>query len=205
MEPALRTDRFGCDMGDSSDMSSARDMTASGDLAATARGPRGAGAWIGQILLYALFALAIGVFSRWPEYQHLPPDTALVKLSIVHAGQRVGECRTLPMDELAKLPPNMRAPMDCPRGRSPVVVELDIDGAPAARVSAAPSGLSRDGASALYRRLAVAAGERVFSVRMSDDVNHEGFAYTLERRVELAPAQVVVIDFDADAGGITLR
>jgi hypothetical protein len=170
----------------------------------TAR-PRGAAAWAGQVLLYALFALVIGVFSHWPPYRHLAPDLALIKLSLVHAGQPVGDCRRLDPDELAKLPPNMRAPMQCPRERSPVTVELDIDGTPAARVAAQPSGLSRDGASAVYRRIPVTAGERLIQVRLRDDVRSPGFAYTLERRVTLAPAQVLVIDFQADHGGITLQ
>lgn len=167
--------------------------------------PRGLRAWAGQAVLYALFALVIGVFSHWPAYRHLAPDAALIKLSLVHVGKPVGDCRALSAAETARLPPNMRAPMKCPRERSPVTVELDIDGAPAVRVTAAPSGLSRDGASALYRRLPVAAGERLLQVRLRDDVRHPGFAHTLERRVRLVPAQVLVIDFDAEKGGITLR
>lgn len=166
---------------------------------------RGAAAWAGQALLYGLFALAIGVFSHWPVYRHLAPDAALIKLSLVHAGKPVGDCRPLTPDELAKLPPNMRAPSRCPRERSPVTVELDIDGAPAARATAQPSGLSRDGASALYQRLPVIAGERLIQVRLRDDVRSPGFAYTLERRVTLRPAQVLVIDFEAEKGGITVQ
>ena len=162
-------------------------------------------AWVGQGVLYAAFAAVIGVFSHWPVYRHLPPDTALIKLSLVVAGKPVGDCRPLTAQELAKLPPNMRAPMKCPRERSDVVVELDIDGKPAARTVAPPSGLSRDGASAVYHRLAVPAGERLLQVRMRDDVRDPGFAHTLERRVTLAPAQVLVIDFDAEKGGITLQ
>ncbi len=50
---------------------------------------RGIGAWAGQVVLYVLFAAVLGLFSRWPVYHHLPPDTALVKLSMVHAGQPV--------------------------------------------------------------------------------------------------------------------
>lgn len=166
---------------------------------------RGAAAWLGQALLYGLFALAIGVFSHWPAYRHLAPDAALIKLSLVHAGRPVGDCRSQTPEELAKLPPNMRAPTRCPRERSPVTVELDIDGVPAARATAQPSGLSRDGASALYRRLPVTAGERLIQVRLRDDVRSPGFAYTLERRVTLAPAQVLVIDFQAEKGGITVQ
>jgi hypothetical protein len=73
------------------------------------------------------------------------------------------------------------------------------------RVAAQPSGLSRDGASALYHRLPVQAGERLIQVRLRDDVRSPGFAYTLERRVTLAPAQVLVIDFQAEKGGITVQ
>lgn len=169
------------------------------------RHPGGLRPWIGQALLYAAFALAIGVLSRWPEYRHLPPDTAVVKLSMVHAGKPVGECRRRTPEELAALPPNMRAPVECPRERSVLTVELDVDGEPAVRVQAPPSGLSRDGASAIYRRLTVPAGERLLAVRMRDDVRSPGFGYRLERRVRLAAGEVLVIDFDAEQGGITLR
>lgn len=173
-------------------------------LAATSS-VRGFGAWLGQGLLYGLFALVIGVFSQWPPYHHLAADGALIKLSIVHTGVPIGDCRTLSPAELAALPPNMRAPQSCPRERSPVSVEVDIDGEPAVRVEALPSGLSRDGASAIYARLPVIAGERLIAVRLRDDVRAEGFTYTLERRVTLAPAQVLVIDFDTEQGGIVLQ
>ncbi len=166
---------------------------------------RGVKAWVGQILLYGLFAVGIGVFSHWPAYRHLAPDVALIKLSLVHAGQLVGECRKRTTDELAQMPENMRTPLDCPRERSPLTVELDIDGESVARVHAPPSGLSRDGASSVYQRLTVPAGERLITVRLRDDASRVDFTHTLERRIALAPAQVLVIDFDADKGAITLQ
>ena len=104
--------------------------------------------WIGQALLYAVFALIIGVFSHWPTYRHLADDEALIKLSFTHAAQRVDECRKLTPQELGKLPPNMRTPMKCERERSPVTIEVDLDGTTVYRHVAVPSGLSRDGASA---------------------------------------------------------
>ena len=162
-------------------------------------------AWTGPAVLYALFAAALGIFSQWPPYRHLPADQALIKVSFTHSGKPVGDCRPMTEAELGKLPPNMRAPMKCPRERSPVTVELDIDGAPALRRTAAPSGLSRDGASAVYQRLVVRAGEQRLSVRMNDDARHPGFAYQKDVSVRLAPAQILVIDFDAENGGITLK
>lgn len=163
------------------------------------------GAWLGQFLLYALFALAIGVFSRWPPYRHLGDDEALVKLSFTHAGKPVGDCHVLSEAERAKLPPNMRAPMQCPRERSPVTVQLDIGGVRVLERSAPPSGLSKDGASAMYQRLVVPAGEQRIAVRLSDDVRARDAAYHREETVKLAPGQVLVIDFDAQKGGITFQ
>lgn len=188
-------------------------MAPSSDITAVSAGPgtparepgRGLRAVLGQVLLYGLFAAVIAVFSHAPRYRHLAADEALIKLSLVHTGKPVGDCKRQTAEELAKLPPNMRAPTTCPRERSPVTVELDIDGVVAVRVMAPPSGLSRDGASAIYQRMPVKAGARQLRVRLRDDVRSAGFAYTLDRRVTLAPAQVLVIDFDAEKGGITLQ
>jgi len=163
------------------------------------------GQWLGQLVLYAAFGLFIGVFSQWPPYRHLAPDAALIKLSMVHSGKPRGACRERTAEELASLPPNMRAPVVCPRERSPVTVELDIDDRAVVRASAPPSGLSQDGASALYVRVPVTAGERALAVRLNDDATVAGFPYHLEQRVTLAPGQVLVIDFDAERGGITLQ
>jgi len=162
-------------------------------------------AWIGQALLYALFALIIGYCSGSPPYRHLPPDQALVKLSFSHEGKLVSACRQRTPEELAKLAPNMRAPMDCPRGRSPVSVEIDLDGASVYRHVAKPSGLSKDGASTVYHRFAVPSGPHRLAVRLNDDARAAGFNYRREETVTLQPGRVLVIDFDAESGGITLQ
>ena len=173
--------------------------------AAATHRPLGVAAWTGQALLFAAFALVIGVFSRWPVYHHLGPDQAVIKVSFAHTGKPVSDCRPLSAEELAKLPPHMRAPMRCPRERSPVTMEVDIDGQAVLRRTANPSGLSRDGASSMYQRVQVAAGEQRIAVRMKDDVRHPGFTHQREATVKLKPAQILVIDFDAEQGGITLR
>ncbi len=165
----------------------------------------GPGAWLGQLLLYGLFALAIGVFSQWPPYRHLQPDQALIKLSFTRVGKPVGDCRTLSADELARLPPNMRAPTSCPRERSPVTVQVDLDGRTVLQRVAPPTGIAKDGAAAVYERLVVPAGEHQIAVRLSDDVRARDAAYRHESRVTLVPGQVLVIDFDAAKGGITLQ
>jgi hypothetical protein len=145
-------------------------------------------AWIGQVLLYGLFALAIGVFSHWPAYRHLAPDQALIKLSFNRQGQPVSACRRATPRELARLPPNMRAPLVCPRERSPITVELELDGA-----------------AAFYHRIEVAAGTHRLVVRLNDDARNPGFDFVREASVTLKPAQILVIDFDPNKGGITLQ
>lgn len=161
--------------------------------------------WGGQVLLYGAFAATIATFSHWPPYQHLAPGLALIKLSFTHQGQRLGKCEEQTLEELAKLPPNMRAPTRCPRERAPVTVEVDVDGVPAHRQTAQPSGLSRDGAAAVYHRLEVAAGTHRIVVRLKDDANTAGFDYSADEVVTLKPAEILVIDFDAANHRITLR
>lgn len=163
------------------------------------------GVWIGQGLLYAGLAVTIGVFSRWPVYQNLAPDRALIKISFSHHGQLLGDCIQVSAEDLAKLPPTMRAPTRCPRERSPLTVEVDIDGVPVLRQLAQPSGLSRDGAAVVYRRLEVAAGSHVVDVRMKDDARSHGFDHVHSATVVLSVAEILVIDFDSAQRRITFR
>ncbi|MBC5768699.1 hypothetical protein [Ramlibacter albus] len=158
--------------------------------------------WPLQAALYTAFMALVALLSTAPAWQALPPGTAVVTVTLLHHGQRVEPCRPYTAEELARLPPNMRAPQKCGRERVPVLVELDIDGVNVMRESAPPAGLSRDGASSLYRRVQLTAGEHRLTVRMKDAPG-DPFNHTREATVKLAPAQVLVIDFD-NAKGITL-
>lgn len=167
--------------------------------------PTGPRAWIGQILLYGLFAAAIGIFSHWPTYRHLAPDQALVKVSFTRVGKPVGDCRKLSEAELAKLPPNMRTPTVCPRERSPITVQVDLDGKRVLERTALPGGLSKDGASSIYERVVVPAGQHRVEVRISDDVRARDKPFVRQAQLELSPGQVLVVDFDPDRGGVSLQ
>jgi hypothetical protein len=138
-----------------------------------------------QAVLYALFAATIGWFSFNPRYQHLEPEQALLKLSFSHPGQLREECRKRTAEELAKLPPNMRQALDCPRVR--------------------PAGVSRDGPSTLYARYVVPAGEHHLAVRINDSVREPGFRHVREEQVQLAPGRILVVDFDPGKGGILFQ
>ncbi len=156
--------------------------------------------YLGQGLAYALFAVVLGYFSTSPEYTHLPADYALVKLSFNHAAQRKKPCHERTDAELAKLAPNMRIRKDCPRERSDVVVELEMDGKQLYHVVLPPPGLSHDGAASIYRRLRVPAGTHRFAARLKD--KEEGdFSFVREENITLAAGRVMVIDFKADVPG----
>lgn len=158
---------------------------------------------VGQIILYGAFAAFIGYFATSPKYRQIADDIALIKLSISHLGDR--ECRKRTAEELARLPPNMRAPLDCPRERSDIRLEVDLDGQPAFRTVMRPTGLYKDGVSTVYKRFEVLAGTHRLAVRMNDNAALSGFRFVKEEQITLAPAQVLVIDFNPDRGGLFFR
>ena len=160
--------------------------------------------YLSQAILYTAFVAAIGYLSTSPTYVHLPPDEALVKLSFTHAAARKEPCHERTPEELAKLAPNMRAPTICPRERVPVTVEVSLDGKPLFAVVAPPSGLAKDGASTVYRRMAVPAGTHTIAARLSD-VPGGTFDHHAETTVALKPGRVLLIDFDAAKGGFLFR
>lgn len=175
----------------------------------SATGPGGSGRYrIGRYLLQAAFYLPlmalIGYFSHAPRFTHLGKDQALVRLSIAHAAERRHSCRERPAEELAKLSPNMRAGQDCPRERSPILVEFEVDGAIRYRAEVQPAGVQRDGLATLYHRLPVEAGSHRIVVRMRD--RPEGaFNHVREETMTLAGGDSVVIDFNASRGGLEFR
>jgi hypothetical protein len=157
-----------------------------------------------QGVLYAAFVAFVGYFANAPSYEHLAPGEALVRLSFSHGAPRKEPCRERTAAELAKLPPNMRAPLDCSRERAPVTVELEMDGKLLYRIVAPPTGLARDGASTVYRRLTVQAGRHNFRARLSDNAKGE-FNYVAERSVDLGAGRALLIDFNAGQGGFLFR
>jgi hypothetical protein len=158
----------------------------------------------GLLVILALFA-GVAVLSDWPRYRQTPPGTGVVMLSLVHGADRSAECRRLTPEEIAKLPPNMRRPLECPRGRRPILVELDVGDQVRYRATLPPTGIAGDGPSREYRRFVLPAGEYELSVRMRDSPRAEGFDHQRSERVTLAPDQMLVVDFRPEAGGFVIR
>ena len=161
---------------------------------------------VAQAAIAAAVMAGIGYFSKAPAYDYFPSDHALIKLSLSHAGQRIEPCRERTAEELAALRPNMRKKMECARERIPVYVELDLDGAPVFKGASKPSGLSKDGSSQFYEKVAMPAGVHRLAVRMRDSTRTDGgFDFSFEGDVTLAPLQSLVVGFRGESGEFFLR
>jgi len=151
---------------------------------------------VALVASYGLLALSTGWFSNSPRYRLLESNQAMIALSFSHAGQRLHECRTLSQDDLNRLPPNMRTPVDCPRGRHPVEVEFYVDGELRYRDVLSPSGLWDDGESNVYKRLKLSAGNRHLLIGMRDSGRTEGFDYQQEETLTLSEQQNLLVEYD---------
>jgi hypothetical protein len=157
-----------------------------------------------QLVLYVPLMALIGYFSTAPRFSALPEGQALVRLSFIHAAERKQECRQRTPEELAKMAPNMRAPLDCPRERAPILVELEIDGKTVLHREVQPSGLKRDGNATVYQRVPLPAGKHHIVARLRDRAEGE-FNYRKEETLELGPGRALLIDFVASMGGFVFR
>jgi hypothetical protein len=160
---------------------------------------------IGQFAVILLLFSGVAALASRPVYRQIPADSAVVVLTLVHGADRKAECRRLSAEEIARLPANMRRVQDCPRGRRPIHVELDLAGRNLFSATLPPSGIAGDGPSRVYRRFVVPAGSYEIAARMRDTPRQEGFDHLRRETVTLAAEQVFVIDFRSESGGFIFR
>jgi hypothetical protein len=160
---------------------------------------------IGQGVVYAAIAVVIGYFADSPSYSRFPPDQSQILLSFNHGAKAKGGCRRRTAAEIAKLAPNMRRPLACPRRRLPVVVKLALDGKTLYRASIAPGGLSGDGPAQIYRKFAVTPGRHRLEAWLRDSDRKTGFDYQRAADIVLQPGQRLVVDFRAETGGFVFQ
>ena len=157
--------------------------------------------YLGQGVVYGLFALGIGYFATSPTYTAIDPDKALIKLSFAHGGATITPCRKRTREEMKALAANMRAPNICPRQRVPLHVRLSLDGKVIAENTLPPTGLRGDGPSKTYQRFVVSAGAHTIIAELRDSRRTEGFDYKSTKEITLKPGQSLSIDFKAAQGG----
>jgi len=148
-----------------------------------------------QAVNLALFMWLIAAFSAGPTVRQLEEGMAVVTLAFGHAGLPVRDCHQRTPEELAALAPNMRAPMDCPRERSTLHIELYMDGKLIHDLHAPPPGAYKDQGVDIYENVTVPIGRHTFTVRMKDNDQSNEFTYSNDYTVALTAAQLLFIDF----------
>ena len=160
---------------------------------------------VGQFAVLTAVTAFVAVFSDTPAYRQVPAGMGVVKFSFSHQADRSLECRRRPPEELAKLPPNMRKPMDCPRARRGIFAELAIDDVVVFSQELPPSGFAKDGPSQVYRRFTVPAGEHAIAARLRDTPRSSGFDHERIETVKVAPGQSLALEFRPEHGGFVWR
>jgi len=158
------------------------------------------GQYILQALSYAAFMAVVWYFSVAPVYRHIDADQALVVIAFKHAGQLLEECRESTAEELAELPANMRKPMVCPRERSPILLEVMMDGEVLFSKTENPPGLYNDGSVSIYHSARVPTGIHKFDLKLKDSVRSEGYSFTHIEERALESAEILVINFNTEHG-----
>ena len=153
-----------------------------------------------QAINYAVFMGLVWYFASYPAIRLIDDDEAVLTIAFAHAGQLREPCRRLSQEELNQLAPNMRKPEDCPRERSPVTLEAELDGEVVYRDTLDPPGLFGDGGVDVFYSTRIAAGEHQLNLRMNDSVRIEGFNHQLDQQVRVAPTRILLVGFDHQRG-----
>ena len=156
--------------------------------------------WLLQAVNYTLFMALVWYFSSAPAVRLIGPDEARITIAFAHAGELREPCRMLSQEELNQLAPNMRKIDDCPRERSPVRIEARLDGEPFYSAVLPPPGLFGDGGVDVFFSSKIPAGEHRLELKMNDSVRVDGFNFIFEQPIELAPSQILLVDFDKKEG-----
>lgn len=153
-----------------------------------------------QVINYSAFMALIWIFSSAPSVSLIGEDEAMITIAFAHAGQLREPCRMLSQEELNELPPNMRKLDECPRERSPVTIEVVLDGNPIYSESLQPPGLFGDGGVDVFYSAKISAGDHHLILKMNDSVRIEGFNHSFEQEIRIDPARILLVSFQKNKG-----
>lgn len=156
--------------------------------------------WVFRAVLFSAIAVVLGVFSQYPSYQAFPQDKAQVIVSFSLYGARAQPCRELTEKEMADLPANMRRPTICPRPRTPVLIEMKIDGEVALFEWLAPTGFAKDGPAQIFEKFQIPVGSHELTVAIRNTNRPEGYDMIERRTFNLGAREILVVDFREDKG-----
>ncbi len=163
--------------------------------------------YLGASIAIALPVAFILFFSE-ADYRFYDANSAVLKLSIKHAGHRMVECDEIKLlkdeaeryremiKETSKARMKLKKLGSCSRGRNPVYVELYADERLLVSGLFEPGGWTKDGASFVYGKYAIAPGKRHVIVKMRDSGHADSFDYSLDEEVEFEAGRLRVVKFD---------
>ena len=155
-----------------------------------------------QAINYTIFMALVWYFSSAPPVRIIAEDESVITIAFAHAGELREVCRRLSQEELMKLAPNMRKLDDCPRERSPVIIEARLDGETIYSKTMQPPGIFSDGSVDVFSSKKIPAGKHLLEIKMDDSVRKPGFNHRFEQHISVNPAQILLIDFDSMKGFI---
>ena len=153
-----------------------------------------------QAINYSIFMGLVWYFASAPAVRLIGENESKITIAFAHAGQLREPCRMLSQEELNELAPNMRKLDDCPRERSPVLIEAELDGKTIYNVSLPPPGLFGDGGVDVFYSAKIPSGQHHLRLKMNDSVRIEGFNHQFEQTVNIEPAQILLVSFESKYG-----
>lgn len=201
--PALRTDKVAADRVAVVGF----DATRTRDLVAAARSFRDTGATVPTAPRHALAAIGISlalcaVLAVVSDlgYASPPVDGSRLVVTFKHPGEISEECRQVTEEENAAKPAHMRRPEVCERQRSPVRLQIHIDGQRQLERTLTPTGLWQDGSSLALERIDVEPGVHEVIVRIGDVSDETDWPHVERKRIEFTHGHRRVLLFDRNTG-----
>lgn len=154
--------------------------------------------------LAVLATIGLVALSRVP-ITAVKSEDAELRLAWRYRSERVRECRTRTAEELAKLPAHMRMAQDCERRVRPYVLDVVVDGRPAARDTVRAAGAQSDRPLVVFRRISLAPGRHETRVTFAPLEGSAAVPLVLEAGLTLAPRRVALVTLDPDRGVLVLR
>jgi hypothetical protein len=182
--------------------------------------------WPGRLLVAGLLAGLLGLLSDLPY--GAPASQGLLRLAWRTVGEQVQLCRRRSAEELSRLAPHMRQPLDCRVRTLPYRLQVRVDGTQRVARAVAPAGARGDRPLYVQEELALAPGphrlELAFTVAPGLAEGAEGIAVddaaqrqALERalagavnfagefQVQARPGRTILVELDEQGRRFRLR
>jgi len=157
------------------------------------------------MLVLAIPAVIVGVFSTWPSHTFTDPGMMGIIISFKKVTDKAHTCDERELAEFhaaaaKRLKHMRRANMECgSRERVPLGLAIWVDDVQMADIKLPPSGIHKDSACYIYEKFLFPAGERrvKIAMRSSRGAKDGEFDYKFETVVKGGSRSAIVVSFDS--------